>query len=73
MKDREELRNCFRRNLVQVEGDTELFDTELTIDQILKWHTSRLEAEKRNSARWRRRCEEIEDELMDALQSGEQR
>lgn len=32
---RKKIRNCFKRTLVQTEGDTELFDTELTIDELL--------------------------------------
>lgn len=38
--DREELRrqvhNCFKRTKMQQEGDTELFDTELTIDNLVQ-------------------------------------
>lgn len=32
---REQIQSCFKRNLMQTEGDTELFDTELTIDNLL--------------------------------------
>lgn len=32
---REQIKNCFKRNHMQTEGDTELFDTELTIDNLL--------------------------------------
>lgn len=31
---REQIRNCFKRTLIQTEGDTELFDTEITIDEL---------------------------------------
>ena len=32
---REQIQSCFKRNLMQTEGDTELFDIELTIDNLL--------------------------------------
>lgn len=32
----EQIRDCFKRTLIQTEGDTELFDTDITVELLAK-------------------------------------
>lgn len=38
----EDIRKCFRATYMQTEGDTELFDTDETIEAISLWHKAEI-------------------------------